>query len=64
MRETVIQFGEGNFLRGFFDAFLDAMNKQGLYDGKAVIVQPRVGGKCALLSAGRKPLLHFHYQNE
>ncbi len=51
MRETVIQFGEGNFLRGFFDAFLDAMNKQGLYDGKAVIVQPRVGGKCALLNA-------------
>lgn len=51
MRETVIQFGEGNFLRGFFDYFLDVMNKKGLYDGKAVIVQPRSGGKCALLSA-------------
>ncbi len=50
MRETVIQFGEGNFLRGFFDYFLDVMNKQGLYDGKAVVVQPRKGGKCALLS--------------
>lgn len=45
MKETVIQFGEGNFLRGFFDYFLDVMNKKGLYDGKAVIVQPRAGGK-------------------
>ena len=50
MKETVIQFGEGNFLRGFFDYFLDTMNKNGLYDGKAVVVQPRAGGKCALLN--------------
>lgn len=47
MKETVIQFGEGNFLRGFFDWFLDGLNKQCLYDGKAVIVQPRAGGKTA-----------------
>ena len=51
MKETVIQFGEGNFLRGFFDYFLDVMNKKGLYDGKAVVIQPREGGKCALLNA-------------
>ena len=50
MKETVIQFGEGNFLRGFFDWFLDGLNKKGLYDGKAVIVQPRAGGKTALLN--------------
>ncbi len=50
MKETVIQFGEGNFLRGFFDYFLDSMNKQGLYDGKAVVIQPRAGGKVALLN--------------
>lgn len=50
MKETVIQFGEGNFLRGFFDYFLDMMNKNGLYDGKAVVIQPREGGKCALLN--------------
>lgn len=49
MKETVIQFGEGNFLRGFFDYFLDVMNKDSLYEGKAVVVQPRKGGKCALL---------------
>ena len=47
MKETVIQFGEGNFLRGFFDYFLHTMNEKGLYDGKAVIVQPRAGGKAA-----------------
>ena len=51
MKETVIQFGEGNFLRGFFDYFLDVMNKNGLYGGKAVVIQPREGGKCALLNA-------------
>ena len=51
MKETIIQFGEGNFLRGFFDYFLDVMNKSGLYEGKAVVIQPREGGKCALLNA-------------
>lgn len=50
MKETIIQFGEGNFLRGFFDYFLDVMNKNGLYDGKAVVIQPREGGKCALFN--------------
>ncbi len=50
MRETVIQFGEGNFLRGFFDYFLDIMNKNELYDGKAVVIQPRAGGRCDLLN--------------
>lgn len=50
MKETIIQFGEGNFLRGFFDYFLDSMNKQGLYDGKAVVIQPRAGGRVAELN--------------
>jgi tagaturonate reductase len=51
MKETIIQFGEGNFLRGFFDYFLDVMNKNGLYDGKAVVIQPIPEGKCAALNA-------------
>lgn len=50
MKETVIQFGEGNFLRGFFDWFLAGLNQKGLYDGKAVIIQPRAGGKIAPLN--------------
>lgn len=40
MKETILQFGTGNFLRGFADYFVDEMNKQGLYDGKIVIVSP------------------------
>lgn len=40
MKETVLQFGTGNFLRGFADFFIDALNKQGLYGGKIVVVSP------------------------
>ena len=40
MKEKIIQFGTGNFLRGFADSFVDEMNKQGLFDGKIVIVSP------------------------
>ncbi len=50
MKETVIQFGEGRFLRGFFNYFLDVLNKENLYDGKAVVIQPRAGGKIAELN--------------
>ena len=50
MHETVIQFGEGVFLRGFVDYFLDMLNKSGLYDGKAVIIQPIPGGKTKILA--------------
>ncbi len=40
MKETILQFGTGNFLRGFADYFIDALNKQGLYDGKIIVVSP------------------------
>ncbi len=50
MSETVIQFGEGNFLRGFFDYFLHKMNEKGLYSGKAVVVQPIPMGRVAELN--------------
>lgn len=40
MKEKVIQFGTGNFLRGFADYFIDKLNKENLYDGKVVIVSP------------------------
>ena len=51
MKETVIQFGTGNFLRGFFDYFLHVINKKGLYEGKAVIVQPTSGKTGELINA-------------
>lgn len=40
MKETVLQFGTGNFLRGFADYFINELNKQGLYGGKIVVVSP------------------------
>lgn len=39
MKERIIQFGSGNFLRAFADAFVDTLNKQGLFDGSVVVVQ-------------------------
>lgn len=49
-KETVIQFGEGGFLRGFVDYFFHKMQEAGLYDGKIVVVQPIESGMCELLS--------------
>lgn len=40
MKEKIIQFGTGNFLRSFADSFIDYMNKNGEYDGSIVIVSP------------------------
>lgn len=40
MIEKILQFGTGNFLRGFADFFIDSMNKQGIFDGKIVVVSP------------------------
>lgn len=42
--ERVIQFGEGNFLRAFVDWMFHKMNKQGLFNGRVVVVQPLAGG--------------------
>lgn len=51
MKETIIQFGTGNFLRGFVDYFIHKMNAEGIYDGKIVIVQPTKGGKTDIINA-------------
>ncbi len=40
VKETVMQFGEGGFLRGFVDYFFHKLNEKGLYDGKVVVIQP------------------------
>lgn len=45
----VIQFGEGNFMRGFFNWQLAQMNKQGLFQRSAIVVQPIPQGLKALL---------------
>lgn len=51
MKETIIQFGTGNFLRGFFCDFINTMNNKGFYDGKIVIVQPTKGGKTEIINS-------------
>lgn len=51
MKERIIQFGEGNFLRGFVDYFIHCLNKKGLFDGKAVLVQPIPVGQIEGLKA-------------
>ncbi|MDD4569755.1 MAG: tagaturonate reductase [Tepidanaerobacteraceae bacterium] len=42
--ERVIQFGEGNFLRAFVDWMFDQMNKNNLFNGRIVVVQPIAQG--------------------
>jgi len=44
-----IQFGEGNFLRGFVDWQLQQLNTRGLFNGGVKIVQPLAGGLVAML---------------
>ncbi|MBQ7925525.1 MAG: tagaturonate reductase [Lachnospiraceae bacterium] len=48
----VVQFGEGNFLRGFVDYMIDIANEKGVFDGSVVLVKPIPFGS----------LEHFHQQ--
>lgn len=50
MKESIIQFGTGNFLRGFVEHFIHILNEKNLYDGKIVIVQPTKGGKTSIIN--------------
>ena len=43
--ERVLQFGEGNFLRGFAEHFIDVMNERTDFQGKVVVVPPASAGK-------------------
>lgn len=49
VKETVMQFGEGGFLRGFVDYFFHKLQEKGLYEGKIVVVQPIEQGMCHML---------------
>jgi tagaturonate reductase len=42
--ERVIQFGEGNFLRGFIDWMIHRLNRSGRFGGRVVVVQPIAQG--------------------
>lgn len=49
--ERILQFGEGNFLRCFVDWMIQAMNRQGLFQGRVVVVQPIPRGVVEELNA-------------
>lgn len=51
MKEKIIQFGTGNFLRGFADYFIDKLNKENLFDGKTVIVSPTDSAQVDMINA-------------
>ncbi|MDR1702929.1 MAG: tagaturonate reductase [Sporomusaceae bacterium] len=48
--EKALQFGEGNFLRAFADAMLHELNKQNLFNGQVVAVQPIPAGLAAKIN--------------
>lgn len=43
----VLQFGEGNFLRAYFDWMIDKLNSLGKFNGSIQAVEPRGGGSVA-----------------
>ncbi len=45
LKIKALQFGEGNFLRGFIDWMLQRMNQQGLFNGRVLAVQPTPQGR-------------------
>lgn len=50
MPERIMQFGEGNFLRGFVDWMIDVANEKGLFEGRVVVVQPLKQGLVEVLN--------------
>lgn len=49
--EKFIQFGEGNFLRGFVDCFIDVMNEKAGFNSKVVVVQPLETGMADVINS-------------
>ena len=65
MKETVLQFGTGNFLRAFLGDFMETLHEKGLYDGNIVIVSPTDSKQVKLLNeaGGRYRLVTRGSQN-
>lgn len=49
MKEKVIQFGEGGFLRGFVDWIIQYVNENSDFNANVVVVQPIEKGLCDVL---------------
>ena len=50
MKERIIQFGEGGFLRGFADWMIKKVNDEAKFGGRVVVVQPIKDGLCDMLT--------------
>lgn len=50
LTEKFLQFGEGNFLRGFVDWMIDRLNKETDFDGGVVVVQPLQNGLIPMIN--------------
>ena len=50
LTEKFLQFGEGNFLRGFVDWMIDRLNKEADFDGGVVVVQPLAQGLIPMIN--------------
>jgi tagaturonate reductase len=48
---NILQIGDGNFLRAFFDWMVDSCNGQGLFKGGVAMLQPLARGIADLLNA-------------
>ncbi len=59
MKEKVIQFGEGGFLRGFADWMLQIVNEKTDFNGSVCVVQPIEKGMCDTLSAQNNEYTHI-----
>ncbi|MBQ7793498.1 MAG: tagaturonate reductase [Clostridia bacterium] len=59
MKEKIIQFGEGGFLRGFADWMLQKVNESTDFGGKVVVVQPIENGMCDMLTAQNCEYTHI-----
>lgn len=59
MKEKVIQFGEGGFLRGFVDWMLQIAVDKTDFDGSVVVVQPIENGMCDLLTEQKCEYTHI-----
>ncbi|MDD2362232.1 MAG: tagaturonate reductase [Oscillospiraceae bacterium] len=57
--ERIIQFGEGGFLRGFFDWMLQRLCDGDEYNGSVVVVQPIEKGKIDILNRQNGLYTHF-----
>jgi len=59
MKEKVIQFGEGGFLRGFVDWIIQHVNENSDFNANVVVVQPIEKGMCDILESQNCKYTHI-----